>query len=626
MTDHAGAVGSLEEETPTDGRYRILRQLGQGGMGRVYLAEKLGPDGRAFREVVIKTPIPKSHEDDPTIADRVARLFLDEMAVTAGLEHRNIVRVTDWGQDFAGSQHYFEMEKIEGVSVLELMRHYGSKDAEGIHRWGPLSPKAVAWIGMQAAAGLHYAHNHRRARGSDGESGVVHRDVSPDNLMGDVKGEVKVADWGITKVLNEAGDASKTGTMMGKIKYMPPEQIRGEPIDGRADVYALGITLTAALSGRDVFTPANGLHPTLMNILTKKRESAAEMAPNAPKVLTDLLEEMMEPDRGHRPRTAAIVVQRLKDIVIALCGDLHSAQEAFAQEIQAAYAAKNAGASTHAQDPPTTSTRRPITPATDRDPSSAPAAPAQLANAAPLPPQSARTPEPPNPGLAATAQLPVTHPAPAAVSHVPPAPSVAPAPSQDPSPRKIMVTALVVGLLILSGMVAAWIGFFAFDFTAFPSRSDDPNATTEPETAGPERTDDTAEEQTREASDPPAAEVSTVRIQIYATPPLAEMELDGESITNPFDADLPIDDQTHTLTVHAEGYASDQREFRIRHPQRIVVALQEVEPERSSRTTRTRPRPSAPTPRPVAQPTPTPTPTAPTTSGDGRRPIGGGIF
>jgi len=413
-----------------DERYLLLDKLGQGGMGVVWLAEKLGPGGVPLRTVVLKTVLPFA-SDEKEMARRAA-MFLREMAVTAALEHRNIVRVTDWGTDLFGDTHFFEMERIRGISVLDLLARRGTPlEQEG--RWGPLPPQDIAWIGMQAAAGLHYAHNHARTgEGDSANVGVAHRDISPDNIMVDIDGEVKVTDWGITKALDAGGDASRTGMIVGKAKYMAPEQIRGQ-IDTRADVYSLGVTLTVALAGRAVFptTASSSWESLAMDVLEGKRQPVTALAPHAPPALQALLESMMHLDREQRPRSAGELVGRFKDIAIGLGGDLHDVQQAFAARVQEHHKeGKKTKRSLQAhKNAPTKSTRRPISAATQ--------------------PEQASTP-----GVASTQQLGgaiLDSTSPVAGSQ----PALASAPS---SSRSLLLAALGIGVAVLI-LLAAVLGF-----------------------------------------------------------------------------------------------------------------------------------------------------------------------
>ncbi|MCA9604704.1 MAG: serine/threonine protein kinase [Myxococcales bacterium] len=359
-------------EEAEDKRYLFVDKLGQGGMGQVWLAEKLGPDGTPFRTVVIKTIIPTGSDAE---VQRRTQMFMREMAVAARLEHPNVVRVTDWGDNLFGSTPFFEMERIKGISLLALLAARGVPLSEE-EKWGALPPEDVAWIGHQAAAGLHYAHNFARTGEDDTLGGVAHRDVTPDNLMVDIEGVVKVADWGITKALNAAGEASRTGMIAGKVKYMAPEQLRGK-IDLRADIYGLGVTLAVALSGKPVFPSSQDetWESIAIRVIQGERPTVAQLAPGAPPALQQLLERMMALDPAQRPASAGELVDAFAEITEQLGGSLYAVKKAFAERVREHHKeglrTKRAIDAAH-QEVPSYSTRRPISAATHQDQTPAP--------------------------------------------------------------------------------------------------------------------------------------------------------------------------------------------------------------------------------------------------------------
>lgn len=300
-------------------RYELVKRLGRGGMGEVFLAWKL-LDGRQHKLVVLKRVLP--HLADEA---KATEQFMAEMAVAATLEHRCVVRVADWGQ-FQGS-NCFEMELIDGMSVDDLLK-VRAPDPDG-EKLAPLPAVDVAWIGMQSCLGLAYAHNHV----TDGQAGLIHRDISPDNLMLNTEGEVKIADWGIAKPITTS-DGMATGThhAVGKARYMSPEQWIGKPVDGRTDLYALGITLVVMLSGKQMF-PTRDDEPIfnyIQRVIAGQRPSVLEIAPGAPPALVDVLERMLAVNRDDRPCSAEDLVDVFSAITRELGGDLHSVQKAFA--------------------------------------------------------------------------------------------------------------------------------------------------------------------------------------------------------------------------------------------------------------------------------------------------------
>ena len=201
--------------------YRIERLLGRGGMSSVYLAEHL----RLHRKVALKLMAPELADDD-----RFRERFLRESQLAASLDHPNVVPVYD--ADESGGVLYIAMRYVEGTDLRELLR-----------RSSPLPPaRAVAIVG-QAAAGLDAAHRR----------GLVHRDVKPGNILIGEDDHVYVSDFGLTKQASSQSGLTATGQLVGTVDYVAPEQIQGEPVDGRADVYALACVLYETLVGAKPF-------------------------------------------------------------------------------------------------------------------------------------------------------------------------------------------------------------------------------------------------------------------------------------------------------------------------------------------------------------------------------------
>jgi serine/threonine protein kinase len=217
------------------GRYQVLKPLAKGGMAEVLLARTIGLGGFA-RHVVIKR-IRVDHGSDQTAID----MFLDEARLVASLHHRNIVQVHDVGEE--GGKFFFVMEYVHGCDTRELLRNVKDKRAQV-----PL--EHVITIVTAAAAGLHYAHEQR---GSDRKPlNIVHRDISPGNILLAFDGGVKVVDFGIAKAEARSIETG-VGEMKGKVGYMSPEQCRALPIDRRTDIFQLGIVLYELCTVRRLF-------------------------------------------------------------------------------------------------------------------------------------------------------------------------------------------------------------------------------------------------------------------------------------------------------------------------------------------------------------------------------------
>ncbi len=214
------------------GSYHIVRHIGGGGMAQIYLAKTRGLAG--FEKFLALKVINPDLADD----DRFIQMLIDEAKLTVGLAHVNIAQVFDLGM--VGNIYYIAMEFVDGIDVLELVN--------GLHSLGEMVPvEAAAYIARQMCSGLYYAHSRRNKQGQ--ALNIVHRDISPQNILVSCAGEVKVVDFGIAKA---AGMQAKTqaGVIKGKVHYMSPEQAMGEPADKRSDIFSAGIVLWEMLTSR----------------------------------------------------------------------------------------------------------------------------------------------------------------------------------------------------------------------------------------------------------------------------------------------------------------------------------------------------------------------------------------
>jgi eukaryotic-like serine/threonine-protein kinase len=214
------------------GKYRLIAELGQGGMATVYLAVVLGRSG--FRKLaVVKLLRPEIGVDAEFV-----QMFLDEAKLCARLSHPNIVHIYDVGVDDVG--HLMAMEYLDGVSLHAAV-------AKLAKNGGPFTFPLQAKVLLEVVEGLRYAHELRDYDGRSLE--IVHRDVTPHNIFVTYDGQVKLLDFGIAKAATSSVRTA-TGVIKGKLTYMAPEQARGEPVDARADLYAVGVMLWEAVTGR----------------------------------------------------------------------------------------------------------------------------------------------------------------------------------------------------------------------------------------------------------------------------------------------------------------------------------------------------------------------------------------
>lgn len=221
------------------GKYQLLRKLGQGGMAEVYLAKQTGQGG--FEKlVVIKRILPGFIENR-----EFATMFMDEARTAADLRHPNVVNIFETGED-RGSL-YMVMEFLHGQDIRRIQREVAAKTGEI-----PLHHSCQ--IVLDAASGLHYAHTKTDLRGN--ALSIIHRDVSPQNILVTYDGATKIVDFGIAKAASQDTNTA-TGIIKGKYTYMSPEQAQGQVIDPRSDQYALGIVFWELLTMRRLFKREN---------------------------------------------------------------------------------------------------------------------------------------------------------------------------------------------------------------------------------------------------------------------------------------------------------------------------------------------------------------------------------
>ncbi|MBE7448393.1 MAG: serine/threonine protein kinase [Kofleriaceae bacterium] len=217
------------------GKYYLLERINVGGMAEVFRAKAYGVEGFE-RLVAVKRILPNIAEDKDFI-----RMFIDEAKIAVQLNHANIAQIFDLG--VVDSSYYIALEHVHGRDVRAI---YDRARAGG----EPMPIAQACFIIMKICEGLDYAHNKRDQSGRDLH--LVHRDVSPQNILVSFEGEVKLIDFGIAKA---AGKGAKTqaGILKGKFGYMSPEQVRGLPIDRRTDIFSCGIVLYELLTGERLF-------------------------------------------------------------------------------------------------------------------------------------------------------------------------------------------------------------------------------------------------------------------------------------------------------------------------------------------------------------------------------------
>ncbi|MBK6528461.1 MAG: protein kinase [Deltaproteobacteria bacterium] len=271
-------------------------------MAEVFKAKSYGVEG--FEKVVVLKRILPELAQNQSFVD----MFLHEARLSVALSHANIVQVFDLGRE--EDTYFIAMEYVLGADLAQSLRR--------CRRDGREVPVEVAvLIACEVARALDYAHRRKDARGRN--LGIVHRDISPQNILLSREGEVKVTDFGIAKAAStvEAG-----GTVRGKYAYMPPEQARGEEVDARADIYSLGVTLFEMLAGENPFAPSTAFAPDPKQVLERVIEGRAtplrSVRPEVPDELLRVVETSMAPDPADRYTNAAKVYEELTAFLYTL--------------------------------------------------------------------------------------------------------------------------------------------------------------------------------------------------------------------------------------------------------------------------------------------------------------------
>ena len=244
------------------GQYVLLEKVASGGMAELFKAKKVGIEGFE-RVLAIKRILPHISSDEEFI-----EMFIAEAKLVAHLGHKNIAQIYDFGK--IGENYFIAMEYVKGKDLRTLLKKCGEKNVT-------LPVELATFIAKEVLSALGYAHKQKDSTGQDLK--LIHRDVSPQNILISYEGEVKVIDFGIAK----AGTHShtKTGTIKGKLAYMSPEQAWGKTIDNRSDIFSLGIVLYEMVTGKRLFKGA-----TEINTLEMVREARIEPFPSSLAAIT----------------------------------------------------------------------------------------------------------------------------------------------------------------------------------------------------------------------------------------------------------------------------------------------------------------------------------------------------
>jgi serine/threonine-protein kinase len=274
------------------GPYRVLHRLAVGGMAELFLAHAAGPAG-VEKLVVLKQILPDLAEDPEFV-----ELFLNEARLASALSHPNIVHVLDVGS--AARAYFLVMEYVHGRNVAAILREASQR--------GEVPLVCALSIVMEVAAAVHYAHQRADSHGRP--LGIVHRDVTPSNVLVSSDGAVKLTDFGIAKAAAQASRTRATA-MKGKVGYMAPEQARSQAVDARTDVFALGVLLYELTTCRRCFS-GDSDYVTLNRIVAGDYVRPSKIIGSYPADLEAIVRSALQPDPGDRYPSAAAMLAELE--------------------------------------------------------------------------------------------------------------------------------------------------------------------------------------------------------------------------------------------------------------------------------------------------------------------------
>jgi len=281
----------------TYGRYEILGRIAFGGMAEIFLGRESHAAGSG-RMVAVKRILPHV-ADDPSFVE----MFLDEARLAIQLSHPNICHIYEFGE--LEDTYFIAMEWIHGAPLGKVIRRARDK--------GGLAPELVAKILAQVAEALHYAH---RARDANGQPlGIVHRDVTPHNVMVSYGGQVKLLDFGIAKATT-ASTKTEAGVVKGKFAYMSPQQCVGQPVDARADVFALGVVMYEALTGKSLYQRPTD-YETMKAVIEEPVPSTRAVRPELPQALDEIVQKALQKAPDDRWRSAEAMQQALEEWLVS---------------------------------------------------------------------------------------------------------------------------------------------------------------------------------------------------------------------------------------------------------------------------------------------------------------------
>lgn len=275
----------VKREGTTFGRYVLLDKIGVGGMAEILRAKTFGAAGFE-KEFAIKLILPSLVDDQEFV-----EMFINEAKIAVSLYHANIVQVFDLGQ--IDEQYYIAMEYVHGKDLLDVLARCADLEIK-------VPFQILLYIGMEMLKGLDFAHRAKNPYGED--LNIVHRDVSPSNILISYGGDVKVGDFGVAKAAVRR-TLTESGTLKGKVGYMSPEQVVGESIDARSDIFSAGIVFFEALSMKRLFTGSSDLN-IMLRIRDMEISEHMDRAGDLPEALQEIVRRSLARQREERFQSA----------------------------------------------------------------------------------------------------------------------------------------------------------------------------------------------------------------------------------------------------------------------------------------------------------------------------------
>ncbi len=557
------------------GKYSLIASLGQGGMAKVYLALMAGPAG--FNKLLV---IKALRDDMHSSSEEFVDMFLDEARLAARLSHPNIVQTYEVGE--SDGRYFIAMEYLEGQSLRTIQRRLSPAGL-------PLDEELR--VLAETAHGLHYAHGLKAFNGE--RLNVVHRDVSPQNVFLNYDGQVKLLDFGIAKT-QDAEHLTKVGVIKGKIDYIAPEQIRGEPVDARADIFALGTMMWEAITSRRFAGGPKVADVTKIHSrVTGAEPKLREVSPDVPEVLAAICDRAIALDPADRYDSALEFAEDIESYLLS--AGLKPTAKSLAELIAPPFEAEREKMRRLIERQIHTATKRGGVPLGD------------TTGALPrLGPNHTRTASGVRQDGDITGNGYLDHgtdgsaPSIRTLKSTPPTASGATQQDQQPG----VPTAAMVGILLAAVGVAA---FFATQPDEAPART--VSAATPPPDQGRPL-----------PLQPPQSvleRVGSVHVTIDVWPTSARVTLDGAILPRvPFEAEITRDTALHHLDATADGYVAVKRVVQFDRDRVVKIVLERtpalVAPSPSRRSSRHGSRTSsAAVPPAPPPPGPTPTPPAP---------------